>query len=47
MVTPLITQQIEDFSVAANSNDSTFELFTTFDDPQLQVKLSDLNLPII
>ena len=33
MVTPLITQQIEDFSVAANSNDSTFELFTTFDDP--------------
>ena len=33
MVTPLVTQQIEDFAVSANSNNSTFDLSTNFDDP--------------
>jgi|GEM_PF-1520894 len=33
MVTPLVTQQIEDFSVTQDSDRTTVDLTTTFDDP--------------
>ena len=33
MVTPLVTQQIEDLTVAENNARTTFDLTTTFDDP--------------